>query len=163
MSEESTAVTIAHGIEEIFREFTDEVRKIGGKYGGKGKMGSSVLHWLAGSHVKTQRDVLCEKFLSDVQAQLKLFDAALEDADEEEVSRACEVLAEVLSNPVPANSNSTTDLMKRAMLGQLKPYLPGLSREKLLWTKKRIEDAYTKWQRLPVERDMIRDIEACLK
>ena len=163
MSEEITAVSIAHGLEGIYLNFTDEIKNLGGKYGGKGKFGNSVLHWITGSHVKTQRDILCEKFLSDVQGQLQLLDASFEGCDEQEVHDACAVVADILSEPVSPKSNGTSDLMKRAMISQLTPFLKGLTREKLEWTKSRIEAAYSKSQRLPVERDILKEINRLLQ
>lgn len=162
MSSESSAVNIVRSLEGVYQNFTDEVKKLGSK-AGRGKLGTSVVHWIAGSHVKTQRDVMCDKFFEDITSALKLLDESLQYADEEETREACDMLADILSATVPANSNSTTDLMKRAMLGQLKPYLPKISEGKLLEVKKRIEAAYSRWQRLPVEQDMLKEIDSYLK
>ena len=41
-------------------------------------MGNSFLHWIGGSHIRTDRDRLCEEFLEKVQAQLELIRTALE-------------------------------------------------------------------------------------
>jgi len=162
MSEEITALSIAGGLEKIYEEFTDGVKAIGGKHG-RGKMSTSVLHWITGGHVKTQRDVLCDKFLLDVKAQLQNFDYAVEGLDEKDAREAYDRIADIMSGPWPADSNSTTDLMKRAMISQLKPYIPRISREKLVQVKERLEKGYSRSRRFPVEKDIIKEIEKTLQ
>ena len=155
------ACELVKGIENIYIEFTESVQDVRKKQGGK--LGSSVANWLTGGRVKTAKDLLCDKFITDIDSQLKLLDECLEDADENEITQACDMLADVLSEPRPADSNSTTDLMKRAMFGKLKPYLPGVSQEKLISIKQKTEAAYKKFQRLPVEKDMLKEIDRYIK
>ena len=163
-AEESTALTLAYQLEEIYQKFTDSIKKMGAKHGkkGKSKLAASALHWIAGSHVKTERDVLCEKFLQDVEKHLELFDYALQDADKETAQEACAVLADTLTTTVGSGSNSTTDLMKRAMIGHIRPYLPMLSADKLQELKQKIESAYPKSQRLPVEKEVLKEMTRLL-
>ena len=166
MSEEITAMDLAEGLDKIYADFTESVKAMGSKHGGKfgkSRFGANVVHWIAGSHVKTERDVKCDQFLQDVESQLQTFDYALEAASDEEASNACAVIADIMSRPAPADSNATTDLMKRAMIGHLGPYLPRLSQDKLREIKDRMEQAYSKSQRLPVEKEILKQIEALLR
>lgn len=160
-SGEISALELAGGLRDIYAEFTDSVRALGGKAKGKkysGKMGESFAHWIGGAHVTTDREQLCQKFLRDVQERLELLSYALEGLDEESVARACGVAADVMMEPVPAKSDSTTDLMRRAMVGQILPFLPHLSAEKLTELKQQLDAAYTRWQRLPVEREVGKEL-----
>lgn len=148
----------------IYEEFTEAVQALGRKSKGRGKMSSSLAHWIGGSHVVTDRERLCEKFLTDVQGQLELLQLALEaaernTADLETAARVCMIIADILTKPCPANSNATTDLMKRAMIGQVKPFLIYLEQEQLLYIQKRLEQAYGRWKMLPVEKEIYREIK----
>ena len=165
-SDQITALQIAKGLEGIYEEFTEAVRSMGKKINGKktkSPLAQSALHWIAGDRIKTERDILSEKFLQDVQKQLEILDLALEGLPEEEVQEACSVVADILTEPVPEKSNSTTSLMKRAMAGQVLPYLPRLSRDKLEQIRQKIESAYRKSQRLPVEQQVLKEIGRLLK
>lgn len=162
INREITALSLAEGIEKIYQDFTDSVVALGGKKKGN-KMAGSLVHWLAGSHVRTERDILCDKFLADVQSYLETFDYALEGLDEESARQACAKLIFNCTQPVKADSNGTSSLMKRAMIGQTTKYLSRLSREQLLETKERISSAYLKWQQLPVETNYLKEINRLLK
>ena len=161
MDQEITALSLANGIDRIYQEFTDAVRALGNKRNGK-KLAGSLAHWLVGSHVKTELDIICESFANDMTAHLEMFDMAIEGISEEEKREACAVVVERCSRTVDGNSNSTTDLMKRAMVRLVMKYLPYLSREQLTEVKERLEKAYAKWNRLPVEKDFIKEINRLL-
>ena len=66
MDGEITALMLARQMEGIYTDFTEAIRSMGKKHGRKSRLAGSVVHWLAGSHVRTERDVLCDKFLEDV-------------------------------------------------------------------------------------------------
>lgn len=163
--EQTTAERLCEEAEKlnmIYDEFTAAVASLGSKAKGKhssGKMSSSFAHWIGGSHVVTDRECLCEKFLADVQSQLELLHLSLEHIGGEEASRVCTIIAAVLLQPCPANSNATTDLMKRAMVGQVKPFLLYLPKEQLLRLQKQMEAAYGRWKMLPVEKEIYREIK----
>lgn len=160
-----TALQIAQGLSDIYDGFTESIRSMGSKANGKkgrSRFGLSALQWITGGHIKTERDVLCERFVQDVQKQLQTLDYALEGLPEEEAEEACAQAAMILSQPVPGDSNSTTVLMKRAMLSQVFPYLPRLSRPHLEIIRDRIEEAYRKSQRLPVETQVLKTIRGLL-
>lgn len=166
MADEITALDLAKGLQDIYDGFVESIHAMGNKMNGKkgrSKLAGSVVHWLAGSHVKTERDLVCEKFIQDVESQLQIFDLALEGIPEEEARTACEAAADILTAPFPANSNKSTDLMRRAMIGQVKPYLPRLSREKLIQIRDRLEETYTRSQRFPVENEVLKDVRELLK
>ena len=58
---------IAGQLAGIYEDFTEAVQALGGK--GKkrsGKLVSSMAKWVGGSHVVTDREQLCQKFLADV-------------------------------------------------------------------------------------------------
>ena len=162
---EITALSLAQELGKIYDDFTESIRSMGAKNGRKGKsrLASSALHWIAGSHVKTERDVLCEKFLTDVQKQMELVECALEGADKATVQEALGAAADVLCAPVREASNSTTDLMKRAMISQAIPILPRLSREKQLSIREELSSAYKKSQRLPVEKEVLKLLDQLTK
>ena len=165
-SDQITALQIAQELEVIYEGFTEAVRSMGKKMNGKkskSPLAQSALHWIAGDRIKTERDILSDKFLKDVQKQLELLDLALEGLPEEEVQEACCVAADILTETVPEKSNSTTSLMKRAMAGQVLPYLPRLPREKLEQIRQKMESAYKKSQRLPVEQEVLKEIGRLLK
>ena len=165
-AEPVTAQQIALGLQDIYEGFTEAIRSMGSKKDGKkGKspFAQSALHWLTGDRVKTERDIICDKFLQDVQKQLQTLDLALEGLPEAEVQEACGIAADILTEPVPEQSNHSSALMKRAMAGQVIPYLSRLSREKLEQLQQKIETAYKKNQRLPVEQEVMKEIRRLLK
>ena len=165
-SDPITALQIAQDLEGIYGDFTDAVKSMGRKINGKktrSPLAQSALHWIAGDRIKTERDILSDKFLQDVQKQLQMLDLALEGLPEEEVQEACAVAADILTEPVPEKSNGTAALMKRAVAGQVLPYLPRLSRDKLEQLRQKIESAYRKSQRLPVEQQVLKEIDRLLK
>ncbi|MCD8151917.1 MAG: hypothetical protein LUD71_02350 [Clostridiales bacterium] len=160
---DGTLLAEAEKIAEIYDEFTQSVRSIGKKADGSkhasGKMARSVVNWIGGSHVKTERDILCDKFLEDVQKQLEFLVTCLEGVPAEEAAGVCGVAADVITEPRPVKSDSTTDLMKRAMIGQVIPLLPYLRQDQLVSIRDRMDKAYTRWQLFPVEKDVKKAIE----
>lgn len=155
---------MAEQLAGIYEDFTSSVKALGAK-GSKrsGKFGSSMAHWVGGGHVTTDREGLCEKFLADVQGHLELFGIALEGVSEAEAAEAAGIAADIMLQPCPPRSDATTDLMKRAMVGQAKPLLPYLTREKLEELQERLKKAYGRWQRLPIEQEMIKEMERLKK
>lgn len=167
--ETSSSITpgeIAGRLSYIYEEFTEAVRALGSKARGgrrSGKMAASMAHWVGGSHVTTDREQLCDKFLADVQSQLELLSLALEGASEAEAAEACGIAAEILTEPRPSKSDSTTDLMKRAMIGQVIPFLGYVRREELVRIKERLDQAYTRWQLLPVEKEVKKELDRLIR
>ncbi len=151
---------IAGRLAGIYEDFTEAVKALGGK--GKkrsGKFASSVMQWVGGRHAVSDREQLCEGFLADVQGQLELLTLALEGAGPEEQADACALAAETITCPRPARSDSTTDLMKRAMIGQITPFLSYMRQEDLRRILDRMDQAYTRWQLLPVEKEVKKELE----
>ena len=150
---------IAGGLAGIYEDFTESVQSLGGK-GRKrsGKFASSVMQWVGGSRAVSDREQLCNKFLADVQGQLERLTLALETADEAERTEACGIAAWILTEPRPAKSDSTTDLMKRAVIGQVIPFLEYVEKERLVQIRDRMGQAYTRWQLLPVEKDVKKEL-----
>lgn len=145
----------------IYDEFTESVKTLGSKAKGRSssKFGGSFAHWVGGEHVVTDRESLCEKFLQDVQGHLELMQIAMEGLEFSVVTQACEILADILMQTVPASSNATTDLMKRAMIGQVTPFFPYVSMEHLKELQKQMETAYGKWKMLPVEKQVYKEVK----
>ena len=142
---------------EIYNDFTKKVQSLGSKLkGGKrsSKFAGSFAHWVGGSHIKTEREVLCEQFLEDVQEQLELIMNIVDACDDAKATKLCDEVAEILMEPRDAYSDSTTDLMKRAMIGQVEPFLEFVSKEKLLELKDQMEKAYGVRKMLPVEKNI---------
>ncbi len=169
MSEQTGAVELvqlADKLKESYDEFTEAVSGLGSKvagHAGSSKMGGSFLRWIAGSHISTPRDTLCEEFLTKVQGQLEFLQTALEGAAPEEAAEACAVVADIMLCPVDGQLNSTTGLMKRAMVSQFMPLLPYLSQDKLKECHQRMTTAYRKRDLLPVEKQLIRAMEQRIK
>lgn len=170
MGEETSAAIrledLAAKITEIYHTFDEAVQAMGSKAkGGKrhSKMGASLANWIAGSHVTTERELLCEQFLNQVQSQLEFLQTAMEGAEPEEVAAACRIVADVMLEPQPVKSNSTTVLMKRAVVGQLKPLLPCFPRDLARECLERMREAYPKHTQLPVEKELMRQLERRLK
>lgn len=169
MSEQTGAVELvqlAGKLKDSYDEFTEAVSGLGSKvkgHAGSSKMGGSFLHWIAGSHASTPRDALCDEFLAKVQGQLEFLQTALEGAAPEEAAEACAVVADIMLCPVDGQVNTTTGLMKRAMVSQFLPLVPYLSLEKLAECHQRMTTAYRKRDLLPVEKQLIRAMEQRLK
>ncbi len=160
--EETTLRNLAEGLGAIYEGFTETVKALGAKSkGGKrsSKLGGSIAHWVGGGHVTTDREALCEKFLADVQGQLELLLTAAEYAPREEAEEAAAIAVDIMAEPRPAKSDATTDLMRRAMIGQAKPLLPYLTAQKRSQVLELLKGAYSRWQRLPVEAEVIRELE----
>lgn len=154
-------------IRASYEEFVQSVQDLGNKSkghtAGNNKMGGSFLRWIAGSHVSTPRDLLCEQFLEKVEGQLVQFSALLEEAETGERSEACDALAELMLEVRPMKSNSTTDLMRRAMASRFTPYLPQLTTEALTKHTEAYKTAYRPRDLLPVEKTLLADLEKELK
>ena len=148
--EELALCGMAKQLEDIYREFTDSVKALGskskdGKRSRSTKMGSSIAHWVGGSHVTSDRETLCEKFLADVKGQLEMLLLAAEYASREEAADAAALAVDIMS--------------ERAMIGQAKPLFPYLRPEKRREVAERLKKAYSRWHRLPVETEVIRELE----
>ena len=161
MSEPTELVQCAETLREIYEEFTQSVLDLGNKAKGhsSSKMSNSFLHWIGGSHIRTDRDRLCEDFLEKVQSQLKLTRTALEGAGAEETAAVWNAVADVMLEPIPGRSNATTDLMKRAMCSQFQPMLAFLTQEQLRGHYDRLKAAYRPRDLLPVEKELLREME----
>ena len=159
-------IEMAETLGKIYGEFVESVKALGAKKkDGKRstKMGSSMAHWVGGSHVTTDREGLCEKFLADVQGHLELFLTALAYAGQEEAAEAAAIAVDIMMEPCPPKSDSTTNLMRRAMIGQAKPLLPYLTSEKLEEKTELLKKSYSRWNRLPIEKEIIREMEGLIK
>lgn len=170
MGEETSAAIrledLAAKITEIYHTFDEAVQAMGSKAkGGKrhSKMGASLANWIAGSHVTTERELLCEQFFNQVQSQLEFLQTAMEGVEPEEVAAACRIVADVMLEPQPVKSNATTVLMKRAMVGQLEPLLPHFPQELARECLERMREAYPKHTQLPVEKELMRQLERRLE
>lgn len=163
MREQAELVQCAETLREMYDEFTQSVQDLGNKAKGRStagnKMGNSFLHWVGGSHIRTDRDRLCEEFLEKVQAKLELIRTALEGAGAEETAEVWNAVADVMLEPIPGRSNATTDLMKRAMCSQFQPMLAFLTPEQLRGHYDRLKAAYRPRDLLPVEKELLREME----
>lgn len=168
MSGQTSAVGLADLVAKIgesYADFDQSVKDLGNKAKGRtggSKMAGSFMRWIGGSHVTTPRDHLCEELLTKVQSQLEFFSVAMEGAPEEEQRTACGLLADIMLEPVPEQSNATTNLMRRAMASLFQPYLGYLTREKLEQCHQRFTQAYPRRQMLPVERELVKEMERLL-
>jgi hypothetical protein len=147
---------------DIYEKFTEKVQSLSKKVNGKkrsSKFAGSFAHWIGGSHIKTEREVICEQFLEDVQALLAVLQEKIESCDAEETTKICDEVAQIIMQPRDASSDSTTDLMKRAMIGQIEPFLEYVSTEKLTQLKTEMENAYGLRQMLPVEKNIYKTVK----
>lgn len=152
-------------LREIYDHFTESVRDLGNKakgHAGSKKLGNSFMHWIGGGHIRTDRDRLCEEFLEQVQGFLGEFDTGLQGLAPEEAAALCGQVADIMLDPIPSKSNATTDLMKRAMRSQFKPFLKYLTPEQLRTASEQIQEGYRLRDLLPVEREMVKEIEGIL-
>lgn len=153
---------LAENLIEVYRKFDEAVQAMGSKSkGGRrhSKIGASLANWIAGSHITTEREIICERFLTQVQEQLELLCAAVEGAGADETGAACRIAAEVMLEPQPVKSNATTVLMKRAVVGQLEPLLPYFPRELARECLERMRAAYPRHAQLPVEKELMKRLE----
>lgn len=168
MSEQAALVgldTLVSKIGECYGEFDQSVKDLGNKAKGRSggsKMMGSFMRWIGGSHVSTPRDYLCEDLLNKVKSQLEFFDVAMEGAPEGEKQSACALLADIMLQPVPERSNATTSLMRRAMVSLFQPYLVYLTPEKLAQCHADFTAAYPRRQMLPVELELVKEMEHLL-
>lgn len=161
MNDQTELMQCAAALRDMYEQFTKSVQDLGNKAKGHStnKMSNSFLHWVAGGHVRTDRDRLCEEFLEQVQNQLELTRTALEGADPAEAAEVWNAVADVMLEPIPGKSNATTDLMKRAMCSQFQPMLAFLTSEQLRVHYDRLKAAYRPRDLLPVEKELLRDME----
>ncbi len=136
----------AQKLKAIYDNFTESVRDLGNKAKGRSssKFGNSFAHWIAGGHIRTDREQLCEEFLDQVERHLEFLQTCLEEATPEEAAQACSAVADVILEPIPEHSNATTDLMKRAMRSKLKPMLKYLTPQRLELASRQIQEGYRK-------------------
>ncbi len=147
---------------EIYEKFTEKIQSLGSKTKKKkrsNKFGDSFAHWIGGTHVKTEREVLCEQFLEDVQAQLAVVQNIIDECEEAEATKICDEIAQIIMQPREESSDATTDLMKRAMIGQIEPFLEYVSTEKLTQLKTDMENAYGIRKMLPVEKNIYKTVK----
>lgn len=159
--EQTSRLEQVQQLRQIYDDFTQSVQDLGNKakgHAGGSKMGNSFLRWIGGSHVRTDRDRLCEEFLERVQGWLEGFQGLLETLPRAEAAELCGRVADVMLAPIPPKSNATTNLMKRAMRSQFKPYLAYLTRERLQLAAEQIQEGYRSRDLLPVEREMVKEI-----
>ena len=151
----------AEKLRTIYEDFTQSVRGLGNKAKGHAgsKFGNSFAHWIGGGHIRTDRDRICEEFLEQVQSHLEFLETCLEGATREEAAQVCGVVADVMLEPIPVRSNATTDLMKRAMRSQFKPFLKYLTKERLELGRRQIQEGYRTRELLPVEREILKEID----
>ena len=155
-------IEAANKLSDIYEGFTEAVQALGNKSKGRArssKMGGSFAHWIGGSHVVTDRESLCEKFLADVQGHLEILQIAIESVSLQEASEICTIIANIMMEPRPAKSDATTDLMKRAMIGQVKPFLSYVPKEQLAKLQQQMENAYGRWKMLPVEKEIYKEVK----
>ncbi len=156
MGVQAGCVVRVEQLRTIYDSFTQSVQDLGNK--AKGHAGSSFLRWIGGSHVRTDRDRLCEEFLEQVQGWLEGFQSLLETLPREEAAELCGRVADVMLEPIPPKTNATTNLMKRAMRSQFKPYLAYLTPERLQQAAGQLQEGYRPRDLLPVEREMVKEI-----
>ena len=97
-----------------------------------------------------------------MQGFLGEFDTRLQGLAPEEAAALCGQVADIMLDPIPSKSNATTDLMKRAMRSQFKPFLKYLTPEQLRTASEQIQEGYRLRDLLPVEREMVKEIEGML-
>lgn len=162
--ENTALVEQAEKLRTIYDDFTKSVKDLGNKAKGHAgsKFGNSFAHWIGGGHIRTDRDRLCDEFLEQVQSHLEFVQTCLEGASPEEASQVCGLMADVMFEPIPEHSNATTDLMKRAMRSQFKPFLKYLTPERLELACRQIQEGYRKRELLPVEKELIKEMQTLL-
>ena len=148
-------------LKEMYDNFTKAVQDLGNKAKGRAssKFGNTFAHWIAGGLIRTDREVLCEEFLEQVERHLEFLQTCLQEVPAEEASQVWGAVADVILEPIPTHSNATTDLMKRAMRSKLKIMLPYLTPERLELASQQLQEGYRKRELLPVERELLKEID----
>lgn len=149
---------LTNRLKESYNAFEEAVKKEESK-----RDVGSFFQKLMGGFGTTRSDLLCDDFLEEVQRQMPRLQMALEAADPADAAEACAAVADTMLTPVGDELNSTTGLMKRAMVSLFLPLMPYLDRDKLKDFHARITGAYRKYDRLPVEEQLIRAMEQRLK
>lgn len=156
-----TLMSIVDGIDDIYKNFENEMTNLLANRKGRRAV-LDLAHLFTGTHASTDKDVILDRFINDMNKHLEILDQALDGLDQESVSKACASVVLKTSQTVPANSNSIVDLMKRAMIRAAIKYLPNLSKDELIDAKNRVSKAYPKWNRLPVEKEFLKEIDKLL-
>ncbi len=162
MSVQTTDASLAALLEElrcIYQDFDQQMEDTKGRKAGG--LGESVMKWIGSSHVTTAREQVCNSFAERLQNHLERFLPAVEAAEAADAAETCAAAADIMLTTVPARSNATDDLMKRAMAAQFKPFLPYLPQEKLTECLTRIKSAYGR-QLFPAEKELVREMERLL-
>ena len=161
MPETKSGQELAEGLRDIYDRFLQALeeayQKTQKKSFGK-QVAAGAMQWVAGSYIKNERQLLCLQFQKEVKEQLAQMESALETEDEAKVSCALETAVDILTEPVNPRSNTTADLMIRAMILEAKPYLSQISEAKRRKILIRLERAYTRLQWLPVEEEVIKEL-----
>lgn len=152
---------LAEGLRDIYAGFLQDLEEAYQKtqrksFGGKVAVGA--MQWIAGSYIKTERQLLCLQFQKEVKEYLAHLEQVLETEDEPDVSSALETVVDILTEPVDPRSNTTADLMRRAMILEAKPYLSRISASKRRQIRTRLERAYDRSQWLPVETEVMKEL-----
>ena len=161
MTDQGRGQELAEGLREIYSRFLQALEESFQKTQRKSfgsKVAAGAMEWIGGSHIKTERQMLCLQFQKEVKEQLARMDQALEMEDGESVSSALETAVDILTEPVDPRSNQTADLMRRAMILEAKPYLSRISEKKRWQVLIRLERTYTRNQWLPVEKEVMKEL-----
>ena len=136
----------AQKLKAIYDNFTESVRDLGNKAKGRSssKFGNSFAHWIAGGHIRTDREQLCEEFLDQVERHLEFFANLPGGRQRRRRGPGMQRGGDVILEPIPEHSNATTDLMKRAMRSKLKPMLKYLTPQRLELASRQIQEGYRK-------------------
>lgn len=160
MPTEKSGRELAEELREIYARFLRDLeasyQKTQAKSFGK-KVAAGAMQWVAGSYIKTERQMLCMQFQKDVKEQLARMEQALTGEDAEQQAAALEIAVDILTEPVNPRSAATADLMRRAMILEAKPYLSKIAKEKRRKIQVRFERAYPRKLWLPVEEEIMKE------
>ena len=158
---ELRVVELVNGLHDIYDKFVadvdesirkDQRRKFGNK------VAKGAVQWIGGSFIKTEKGLLCDQFSQKTSEQLELIENEIADLDKAEQARISDQVADILTITVDVRSNTTVDLMRRAMIGNIIPWLERMSPKKLNEVKLKLERAYPRSSWLPVEQEVMQEI-----
>lgn len=159
-TKESNLMSKVEEIQNSYQEFYVSVRAEDEK---TSDHSSGFLRRILGNYVSNPRNHLCDIFFEKVKGQIEQLAVLTEQASNEEQTEVSEALAKLMLQPRPRKSNSTEDLMYRAMVSQFIPFLPYLSLETLRLCVNQMNTAYRSIDLLPVEKTLLQKMDAEIK
>ncbi len=148
---------------EIYNNFTEALSQLsmGDTLGDR--FGENLLYAIGTGHYKYERKRCCDNFTAQVDQQIGLILSDIETSDPAQIQQAISIVADLMLKTVPVESYRPDDLMVRAMVVKFQPLVSFLPKDRLRVHLDEMEAAYPKRLRMPVERNLIKEMKRHLK